>query len=123
MAAILAMRPGSFEQSLNLPLPGCGIWNMIEISPGVSEEKPFEKVDDADNDGSVYTISSRGAFGPGELKIFKMVINTQRNIWCGYLLKSPQHGDSNKYPHVSWKEWAKSKTLVIEQITLCWDSS
>ena len=49
MAAILAMWPGPFEQILNPPLQGCSIWNLIEIGPGVSEKKSYEKVDDADD--------------------------------------------------------------------------
>ena len=55
MAAILAMWPGPFEQILNLPLPGCCIWKKMEIGPGVSEEKQFEKDDDTDatDDGSL----------------------------------------------------------------------
>ena len=72
MVAILDMWPGPFEQICNLPLPGCCIWNLIGIGPAVSEEKSFEKVDNADADDgrriTVYTISSIGAFGSGELK-------------------------------------------------------
>ena len=47
--AISVMRPGPFEQILNLPLSGCCIWNLIEISPVFSEKKSFEKVNDADD--------------------------------------------------------------------------
>ena len=73
IVAILAKRPRPFEQISNLILPGCCIWNLIEIGPAVSEEKSFEKVNDADDadDGrriTAYTISSPGAFGSGELK-------------------------------------------------------
>ena len=50
VAAILVMRPGPFEQIFNLLLPGCYIWNLIEIGPAVSEEKSFEKVDDTNAD-------------------------------------------------------------------------
>ena len=71
---ILVKRPGPFEQIFNLPLPGYCIWNLIEIGPAVSEEKSFEKVEDAhDTDNgqqiTVYTISSPRAFGSSELKI------------------------------------------------------
>ena len=45
--AILAMRAGPSAKIFNLPLPGCCMWNLIEIGPVVSE-KSFEKVDDAD---------------------------------------------------------------------------
>ena len=71
MAAILAMIPIPFEQILNLLLPGCCLWNLIEIGPGILEEKSIEKVDDAD-DGrqiTVYTINYPVAFGSGGLKI------------------------------------------------------
>ena len=70
MVAILAKRPKPFEQIFNISLPGCCIWNLIEIGPAVSEEKLFEKVDNADDRRwiTVYTISSPGAFGSGELK-------------------------------------------------------
>ena len=73
IVAILAMRPGLFEQIFNLPLPGCCIWNLIEIDSAVSEEKLFEKVA-VDHGGrtTIYTISSRRAFGSGELKIYQM---------------------------------------------------
>ena len=49
IVAILAMRLVPFEQVFNLPLPGCRIWNLIEIGLVVSEKKLFEKVDDADD--------------------------------------------------------------------------
>ena len=49
MAAILDMWPGSFEQTCNLLLPECCIWNLIGIGPAVLEEKSFEKVDVADD--------------------------------------------------------------------------
>ena len=47
--------------------------NLIFISPAVLEKISFEKADDANADadyGLVYPISSPGAFGSGELKIF-----------------------------------------------------
>ena len=49
IVAILAVIPGPFEQIFNLPLPGCCIWNLIEIGQATSEAKSSEKVDDEDN--------------------------------------------------------------------------
>ena len=77
MAAILVMWPGPFEQILVPLIPGGYIWNLVTIGPVVSEEKSFEIVDGrrtTTDDGRrrttepVYTISSPGAFGSGELK-------------------------------------------------------
>ena len=44
IVAILAMRPGPFEQIFNIPLPG----NLREIGPAVSDQQIFVKMDDAD---------------------------------------------------------------------------
>ena len=76
----LVMRSETFEQIFNLPLPGCCIWNLIEIGPAVSE-KSFEKVDDP-NDGSlIYTISSPEAFGSGELKMYQLIFSKFYSIF------------------------------------------
>ena len=48
IVAKLFLRPGPFEQIFNLPLPGCCIWNLIEIGPPVSKEKLFETVNTLD---------------------------------------------------------------------------
>ena len=77
MAAMLVMwprPPRPFEQFFFPKVPGGCIWNLVAIGPVVSQEKSFEIVD-ARTDGRrttepAYTISSPGAFGSGELKIF-----------------------------------------------------
>ena len=68
MAAMLVMWPIPFEQLFFPKGPGGCIWNLVAISPLVSEEKSFEIVDGRTTE-PVYTISSPGAFGSGELKI------------------------------------------------------
>ena len=79
MAAILVMWPAPFEQLFVPPSPGGYIWNLVTIGPVVSEEKSFEIVDGrrrrTTDDGRRTTepshpISSPGAFGSGELKIW-----------------------------------------------------
>ena len=49
MAAILVIRPVPFEWIFKQLLPGGCIWNLSETGPAVSEEKPFEKVDEFDS--------------------------------------------------------------------------
>ena len=72
MAAMLVMWPRPFEQLFFPKGPGGCIWNLVSIDPVVSE-KSFKIVDGQTDDGlttePAYTISSRGAFGSGELKI------------------------------------------------------
>ena len=80
MAAMLVMWPRPFEQLLFPKGPWGCIWNLVAIGPVVSEEKLFEIVDGRRTDGRTtdgrrttkpaYTISSPGAFGSGELKIW-----------------------------------------------------
>ena len=72
MAATLIMWPRPFEQLFFPKGPEGCIWNLVTISPVVSEKKSFEIVDEQ-TDGRwtmepAYTISSPGAFGSGELK-------------------------------------------------------
>ena len=71
IAAILVMWPGRNIQIFFPPLSRGCIWNLIEIGPVVSEEKSFENVDgQPTDDGDYHPISSLGAFGSGELKMF-----------------------------------------------------
>ena len=49
IVAIMVIRPEPFEQIFNLPLIGCCIKNLTETGLAGSEEKSFEKVDDADD--------------------------------------------------------------------------
>ena len=51
MAAMLVMWPRSFEQLFFPKGPGGCIWNLVAISPVVSEEKSFEIVDGRRTDG------------------------------------------------------------------------
>ena len=75
MAAMLVMLSRPFEQRFFPNGPGGCIWNLVAIGPVVSEEKSFEIVDWRTTDGRktepAYTISSPGAFGSGELKMYK----------------------------------------------------
>ena len=69
MGAILVMWPEPFEQFFVPPTPGGYIWNLVTIGPVVTEEKSFEiVVGRRRTTEPVYTISSPGAFGSGELK-------------------------------------------------------
>ena len=52
IVAILATRPGPFEQNFNLPLPGCCIWNLIENDPEFSKEKSLERLTTSTTDHS-----------------------------------------------------------------------
>ena len=72
MASMLVMWPRPFEQFFFPKGPGGCIWNLVAISPVVSQEKSFEIVDRRTTEPA-YTISSPGAFGSGELKIFAPV--------------------------------------------------
>ena len=45
MTAILVMWPGPFEQTFVPPIQGGSAWNLVSISPVVSEEQMFENVD------------------------------------------------------------------------------
>ena len=69
MAAMLVMRPRSFEQFFFPKGPGGCIWNLVAISPVVSE-KSLEIVDGRTTEPA-YTMSSPGAFGSGELSNVK----------------------------------------------------
>ena len=57
MAAMLVMWPRPFEQIFFPKGPGGCIWNLVVISPVVSEEKSFEIVDRRTTEPA-YTISS-----------------------------------------------------------------
>ena len=88
MAAMLVMWPRLFEELFFPKGSGGCTWNLVAIGPVVSEEKSFEIVDgrtDRRTTEPAYTISSPGAFGSGELKIFwRMMINIYNNfssIW------------------------------------------
>ena len=75
MTAILVMWPGPFEQIFVPPTPGGCIWNLDTIGPVVSEEKLFEIVDGRRRTTEpAFSISSPGAFGSGELKMFQMAL-------------------------------------------------
>ena len=70
IAAILVMWPRPFEQFFFPKGRGGCIWNLVTISPVVSE-KSFQIVDgwtDGRTTEPAYTISSPCAFGSGELK-------------------------------------------------------
>ena len=129
-----AIWPGPFEQILNLPLPGCCIWNWTEIGPGVSEEKPFEKVDDAnaDNEGwiSVYTICCPGAFGSGELKkktsgaLETIIQNHFKSHMPGLRLISTvsflklEIGMNSRICYIFWENVLRIASLDLHH---CWD--
>ena len=97
MAAMLVMWPRSFEQLFFPKGPGGCIWNLVAISPVVSEEKSFEIVDGRrttdgrrTDDGRrttepAYTISSPGAFGSGELKIISELSSVPPLTWSSVL--------------------------------------